>query len=82
MKGAPVKLTLPDDLRSAIGTLAHNRQFTIAELGQYTRFDQPHIACRARALVKVLVRRGYLQAVSRGRYFPTKAGWAWIEVLP
>ena len=70
---------LPEDLKSAIGTLAHNRQFTIAELEQYTRFNRPHIASHAKLLVNKMVKMGYLKRESHGHYFPTTAGWAWIE---
>ena len=70
---------LPEELKSVIGTLAHNRQFTIQDLEQYTQFDRPHIASRAKSMIGKMVKMGYLERTSRGHYFPTKAGWAWID---
>jgi hypothetical protein len=71
----------PDDseLPAVIGTLAHNRQFTIRELIEYTHHDRPHIAQHARAIVARLVRDGLLERTDRGRYYPTPKGWEWIE---
>ena len=59
-------------IQEKIGTLAHNRAFTPSELTQYAGVDGP-------AVVRRLVRGGYLQRVSRGHYAPTRDGWAWIE---
>lgn len=57
----------------AIGTLAHNRSFSIRDLTEYTGVD-------ASALVRRMTRAGQLSRVSRGQYFPTSAGWNLIEV--
>lgn len=61
-----------DKLRGALGTLAHNRRFTVAEVSRY-------IGCDARKDVAQLHRKGFVERVSPGRYFPTRRGWAWIE---
>ncbi len=67
-------------LRSAIGTLAHNRWFSARELSEHTRFDRPAIAARATYLVRRLVADWRLaRTAKRGYYFPTAKGWAWIE---
>jgi thioredoxin reductase (NADPH) len=78
--GVPHNRELPDDLKPVLGTLSHNRDFTIQDLREYTQHDRPHIASHAKSLVEKLVRMGYLkQTPSRGHYYPTTAGWAWIE---
>ena len=64
-----------------IGTVAHNRPFSAADLSEYVGFD-------VGALVRGWAKRGLLKRVGRedigrGRkealYFPTKEGWAMIE---
>lgn len=70
----------PSEALQAIGTLAHNRPFTVSELTQYRKRD-------SRILVRQMVQVGLLEQVSppAGRsgavrwYFPTKKGWERIE---
>lgn len=67
-------------LKSVIGTLAHNRWFSVRELAEYTRWDHPMISARATYLVRQLVADGRLaRTAKRGYYFPTAKGWDWIE---
>jgi hypothetical protein len=62
-----------DAIRASIGTLAHNRSFTAKEVTEYTRHS-------GNAIVNLLLRRGYIQRTEhKGHYYPTTAGWTWIE---
>ena len=63
-------------LRPVIGTLAHNRSFTAAEITQYTRFDRRF---DGEQVVRWLSRRGYIERVDWGQWTPTAAGWTWID---
>jgi hypothetical protein len=58
----------------AIGTVAHNRPFTLRELRE-------HVGIPCRDYVKQLVRYGMLEIVDVApvRYFPTHAMWPLIE---
>ena len=58
----------------AIGTLAHNSQFTVRDLNEYVGFSTS-------AFVKKLARTGLLEVVGVApvRYFTTPAGWKLIE---
>jgi len=67
------------ELRVVLGTLAHNRRFTIRDVRDYTQLERPLIARHAKPLIASLVATGYLQRLPDGQYFPTKKGWAWIE---
>jgi DNA-binding transcriptional ArsR family regulator len=64
-----------DELVTALGTLAHNRGFSAAELAEYMRID----ARAARRHVKRLVEVGLVERRDDGLYFPTPDGWRWIE---
>lgn len=68
-----------EEVRAVIGTLAHNRSFTIADVREYTAYDRPEISRNAGKLVRMLRRNGLLHRAGRGRYYPTSKGWAWIE---
>ena len=70
---------LPEELKSVIATLAHNRQFTPGDMADYQQTRSTLLKYNARALINKMVTMGYLEKTSRGHYFPTKAGWAWIE---
>jgi len=70
---------LPDTWRAIFGTLAHNRSFTREELREYVRFDDPIRASAAKALPRLL-KLGLIELTTlRGCYYPTSAGWDWIE---
>lgn len=75
-KSAANPLTTAQDRRAwqALGTVAHNRPFTIRELSEYVGFN-------ARSFVKRLERVGMLQVVEVApvRYYPTPQGWERIE---
>lgn len=63
-------------LARAIGTLAHNRSFTGRELYEYT---EGRVSV---SYVRGLVKRGILRVAEKGpptRYYPTVAGWQYIE---
>lgn len=57
-----------------IGTLAHNRSFTAAEMRQYSgsNFGGPR-------LITWLRKHGHIKTVSRGKLYPTAKGWKMIE---
>lgn len=67
---------MDDAWKPVIGTLAHNRQFSAAEITDYTRYDR---AFDGPKVVRALLKAGYLTRVERGQYYPTPAGWDWIE---
>lgn len=54
-----------------LGTLAHNKSFTVRDFVDYTG--------SSRAQVDAMVRRGVLRRVDRGRLYPTPKGWNVIE---
>jgi hypothetical protein len=66
--------------RPVVATLAHNRAFTASEITEYTRFDQRRLD--GKAVIREMRRLGYLQRVARGQYYPTSAGWRWIDNDP
>jgi len=57
-----------------IGTLAHNRQFTAAELREYSgrSYGGPQ-------LISWLRKHGHIETVGRGKLYPTAKGWKMIE---
>jgi len=61
-----------DPILLAIGTVAHNSQFTVSELSQFCGM------C-TRSAVRRFVAAGLLNKVRRGLYFPTTKGWEAIE---
>ena len=73
--------TLPRRWKPVIGTLAHNRMFTMREIDQYTRFDLEPI--NGLKLVKQLIKLGWLSRIENSdgpnTYFPTQEGWTEIE---
>src|SRR5208282_1266846 len=77
---------LPDDLRSVLGSLAHNRGFSSKELGEYIRFRGPSMGISlsfegwsSASLIRHLVAEGLIQSTTKGHYYPTEKGWRWIE---
>lgn len=69
-------------LKSAIATVAANRQFSASELREYTHpfySGGAPVGCNTDQALKVLLKRGFMQRVSRGKFFPTRKGWRWIE---
>jgi len=75
-EGAPA-----DDWRSVFGTLAHNREFTVKDLREYTQFSTrlSRLPVTVANLIRRMVRGGLLKQTSRGHYAPTPEGWRWIE---
>jgi hypothetical protein len=65
-----VKITDYDLCR--VGTVAHNTDFSPRDLSEYLGKD-------AGPMLRRMVREGIVERVSRGRYFPTKAGWRHIK---
>lgn len=61
----------------AIGTVAHNRPFTVTDLAEYVHAKNISFADVASA-VRKLYADGLLLNVDRG-YFPTSALWGMIE---
>lgn len=57
-----------------IGTLAHNRSFTAAELRQYSGHDWG-----GPKLISWLRKHGHIKTVERGKLYPTAKGWKMIE---
>jgi len=62
-------------LRHALGTIAHNRRFSARDLSSYLQISSAEASNKIRQLVTV----GFLERTGPGEYFPTRAGWAWIE---
>lgn len=65
-------------LRPIIGTLARCRQFTYSDLEDYCYWRTPRIPIGP-STVKALRERGLLQKIGPNEYYPTSAGWRWIE---
>lgn len=59
-----------------IGTLAHNRSFTAAELRQYSGHNWG-----GPSLITWLKKHGHIMRVGdgRGKLYPTKKGWKMID---
>lgn len=69
---------MDDRLRAVIGTLAHNRSFTAHEITEYTRFDV--LPYHGKHVVRRLLKRGLIaRGFTSKWYYPTNAGWLWIE---
>jgi len=66
------KVRISDYDLCRVGTVAHNKDFTIRDLSEYLGKD-------AGPMVRSMVARGMAEQTTRGRYFPTKTGWRDIE---
>ena len=64
-------------LRPVIGTLAHNRTFTARDLIDYTNF-RPGMRGHGVGTLNALRLAGLLNRAGR-EWWPTCAGWRWIE---
>jgi hypothetical protein len=73
------RITLSTDMRWVLGTVAHNRDFSVRDVEEYARFDRPLVARQAKNLVRQMLADGHLTKTKRGHYYPTKEGWAVIE---
>jgi hypothetical protein len=64
----------------AIGTVAHNRDFTPGELAEYARVSAARGKLSAtRPTIAWLLKHGHVRKTKRGRYYPTGKGWKMIE---
>lgn len=64
----------------ALGTLAHNRSFSPSDYRSYlSPFNRPSAGGKRPPPIKILVKRGVVLRVSRGKYYPTEKGWKVIE---
>jgi hypothetical protein len=70
-----------DSLRPIVGTVAHNRAFTYADLEEHCYFRFPRVACSPGTL-QGLVRRGLVERLEARKYTPTEKGWEWINQRP
>lgn len=79
-----------EQLRPVIGTLAHNRSFTLVDLEDYCYWRTPRIPVSS-GTIAALVRSGLLEPAGAERvrgqhprrlYRPTRDGWSWIEGRP
>ena len=65
-----------EDMRVALGTVGHNRQFSVRDLTEYLhgRIDSNSVKYQ----LQKLVRSGYVARSEEG-YYVTTLGWNWIE---
>ena len=73
-------MTYRPELRPIIGTISHNRSFTYSDLESYCYWRSPPVKVGP-STIPSLIRRGLVKRseVDRGLFYPTPAGWDWIE---